>query len=163
MQVLDDRLELCRKLRDDDHVGAPGQAAHHRDPTGVATHHLDDHHPVVRGGRGMQAIECLDDDPDRGIEADAELGDGEVIVDRLGDADHRIAGVAHGGRDRECVVAADRHQAVNTAAAEQADDLLDATFLLEGVGAGGPQDGAAQRQDAAHRGRTQILEVARAE
>src|ERR1700682_5302933 len=72
MQVLDDRLELCRKLRDDDHVGAPGQAAHHRDPTGVATHHLDDHHPVVRGGRGMQAIECLDDDPDSSIETEEE-------------------------------------------------------------------------------------------
>jgi len=39
---------------------------------------------MVRGGGGVQPIECLDDHADRGIEADAELGDREVVVDRLG-------------------------------------------------------------------------------
>ncbi len=163
MQVRHDRLELRRKLRDDDHVGAAGQAAHHRDPPGVATHDFDHHHAMMGGGGGVQAIERLDHDPDRGIEADAELGDREVIVDRLWDADHRVPGVAHSGCDRQRVIATDRDQAVDTTAAKQADDLIDATLLFEWVGARGAQDGAAQRQDAAHRGRCQIFEVSSAE
>ena len=163
MQVLDDRLELGGKLRDDDHVGAAGQPSHHCDPSGIATHHLDNHDAMMGGGRGVQPIERLDHHADRGIESDAELGDGEVVVDRLRDADHRIVGLAHGRRDGQRIVAADRHQAVDAAAAQQPDDLLDATFLLEGVGAGRAKDGPPERQDATHRGRCQVLHVARSQ
>src|SRR6202035_2866700 len=88
--------------------------------------------------------------------------DREVVVDRFRNADHGIAGVAHGGRHREGVIAADGHQPVDTTAAKEADDLLDAAFLLERIGARGAQDSAAERQDPAHGGGRQVLEVARA-
>ena len=118
MQVLDDRLELGGKLRDDDHVGATGQPADHCDPSGIATHHLHHHHAMMGGGGGVQAIERLDHHTDRGIESDAELGDGEVVVDGLRYADHRIAAVTHGSSDGKGIVPADRDQAVDAAAAQ---------------------------------------------
>ena len=153
MQMLDDGVELRWKLGDDDHVGAPCQAAHHRNPAGVASHHLHHHDAVVRGRRRVQSIQRLNDDPDRRVEADAKLGDREVIVDRLGDTHHRIASIAHRGGDGERVVAANRNQAVDARGAQQADHLLDPALLLQGIGPRGAQDGPTQWKNAAYRRR----------
>ena len=50
-------LEIDRDLGHEDHVGAAGDAAHHRDPAGLAAHHLDDHDAVVRlRGRMQRSI-----------------------------------------------------------------------------------------------------------
>ena len=60
----------------------------------VAAHHLDEHHAVVRLGRGRQPVERVGHDVDRGLEAEGLLGRGEVVVDRLRYADHRDAASA---------------------------------------------------------------------
>src|SRR6202043_1888516 len=81
-------------------------------------------------------------------------------VDRLGDPYHRIPGVAHRGRDRERVIAADRDQAVDARGAQQTDDLFDPALLFEGIGPRGAKDGAAERKDATDRCHGQVLEIA---
>ena len=53
------------------------------DPAGVAAHHLDDDHAVVRLGRRVQAVDRVGGDLHRGLEAEREVGAGEVVVDRL--------------------------------------------------------------------------------
>ena len=163
VQVLDHRVEVDREFGDDDHVGTAGQATHHPDPTGIAPHHLHHHDPVV-GGRGrVQPVERFDDDAHRGVETDAELGDGQVVVDRLRNPHHRKPRVTHRRRHRQGIVATDRHQAIDAAAAQQLDDFGDAALFLEGIGPRGAQDGAADWQDAAHRSDRQFLQVTGAE
>ena len=61
----------------------------HGDPAGVAAHHLDDHHAVVRLGGRVQAVDRLGADRDGRVEAEGVVGAGEVVVDRLRDADDR--------------------------------------------------------------------------
>ena len=70
-------------LGDQDHVGAAGEAGVEGDPAGVAAHHLDDQDPVVAVGGGVQAVDRLHRDVDRGVEAEGVVGGAEVVVDRL--------------------------------------------------------------------------------
>ena len=82
-----DLVEVDRPLGDQDHVGAAGDAAVHRDPAGVPAHHLDDHDAVVRLGRRVEPVDRLGADRDGGVEAERVVGAREVVVDRLRDAD----------------------------------------------------------------------------
>ena len=58
-----------------------------RDPPRVAAHHLDDHHPVVALGGGVQPVDRVGRDLHRGVEPEREVGRRQVVVDRLGHAD----------------------------------------------------------------------------
>jgi len=51
-----DRLPLEGDFRDQDDVRAAGESGGERDPAGVAAHDLDYHDAMMRGGRGMQAV-----------------------------------------------------------------------------------------------------------
>ena len=150
---LADLLEVERLLRDQDHVGAAGEPGVEGDPAGVAAHHLDDQDPVVAVGGGVEAVDRLHRDVDRGVEAEGVVGRAEVVVDRLRDADDRdaVLGVkARGGPQR--VLAADRDQALDAVALEVLDEPLGVALLLERVGPGGAEDRPPARQDPAHLG-----------
>ena len=60
------------------------------DTLGVATR-LADEDPVVRLGGGVQPVDRLHRDVDRGVEAEGEVGAGQVVVDRLRHADHVLS------------------------------------------------------------------------
>ncbi len=98
--MVDDLLEPDGEFRDDDHVGPSGDAPHQRHPPGLASHGLDHHHPVVRSSRGVQPVHRLGDDGNRGVKADAVLGDKEVVVHRLRDADDRHSALRQCGAHR---------------------------------------------------------------
>ena len=55
--ALGDLLEVERDLRDQDDVGAAGDAGVERNPAGVAAHHLDHHDAVVRLGGRVQPVD----------------------------------------------------------------------------------------------------------
>ena len=117
---------------------------------GVAAHHLDDHHAVVRLGRGVEAVDGLGGDLHGRVEAECHVGAAEVVVDRLRHAQHRQAVVAvqpGGGAQR--VLAADRDQPVEVEGGEVLPDPLGAAVAREGVGARAAQDRAAAGEDAA--------------
>ena len=101
---LADPLEVEGPLGDQDHVGAAGEAGVEGDPAGVAAHHLDDQHPVVAVGGGVQAVDRLHRDVDRGVEAEGVVGGAEVVVDRLRHADdvHAVLVVQARRRRRAC-------------------------------------------------------------
>ena len=112
-----DLLDVERPLGDQDHVAAAGEARVERDPAGVAAHHLDHHHPVVRLGGGVEAVDRLGRDLEGGVEAEGDVGGGEVVVDRLRHAEHGHAVLAvEAGGGAERVLAADRDQAVEVEA-----------------------------------------------
>ena len=84
-----DLVDVERHLGDQDHRGPAGDAGVRRDPAGVAAHDLDDHHPVVALGGGVQAVDRVGGDLHRGREPERQVGADDVVVDRLRHADDR--------------------------------------------------------------------------
>ena len=156
-----DLLEVDRLLRDEDHVGAAGDAAHHGDPAGVPAHHLDHHDAVVRLRRRVQPVDRLGRDRDRGVEAERVVGAGEVVVDRLRHADDREAVLAvEALGDAERVLAADRDERVEPRSRKFCKDLLDAAVELERVRPARADDRPAAGQDPRDLRRAEVAEVA---
>ena len=114
-------VEVERDLRDQDDVGAAGDARVERDPAGVAAHHLDDHDPVVRFGGGVQAIDRVGGEAHRGVEAERVRRLDDVVVDGLGHADERHAALVELVRDGQRAVAADDDQRVELQLVEHLD------------------------------------------
>src|SRR5207248_8981814 len=153
-------VDRDRLLGDHDHVGAAGDPAHDGDPARVAAHHLDDHHAVVRLGGGVEPVDRLGADPDRGVEAEGVVGAGEVVVDRLRDADDRkVVLRVELRRDPERVLAADRHERVELCALEVRQHRLGAALELEGIRARGAEDRPAPRQQPGDLARPERLEL----
>ena len=149
LEPLADLVEVERALGHEDHVGAAGQAGVAGDPAGVAAHHLDHDHAVVRLGGGVQAVDRVGGDLHGGLEAEREVGAGEVVVDRLRDADHVDAVVDQPAGDAERVLAADRDQRVDALLGERGLELLEPALLLVRVRPRGAEDRAAAVQDPA--------------
>ena len=140
---------------DEDVVGGDGDPGEAGDPAGVAAHGLDDHDAAVALGGGPEAVDGLGHDVDRGVEAEGEVGDHQVVVDGLGDADDRHAELfVEAVGDAEGVVAADGDEGVEAEVLEVlADGGQVGVGVLEGVGAGGAEDRAAPGDDAVGLGR----------
>ena len=149
LEPLADLVEVERPLGHEDHVGAAGEAGVAGDPAGVAAHHLDDDHAVVRLRGGVQAVDRVRRDLHRGLEAEREVRAGEVVVDRLRDADDVHAVVHQPAGDAERVLAADRDQRVDPLLGEHGLELLQAALLLVRVRPRGPEDRAAAVEDPA--------------
>ncbi|CAB4870406.1 unannotated protein [freshwater metagenome] len=140
-QPVADLFEIERPLRDEDRVGAARHPRMAGDPSGVAAHHLDDEHPVVGLGRGVEAVDRVGGDLDGGVEAEGVVGPGEIVVDRLRDAHHRDAVVGESRGDAERVLAADRDQRLDARALHRApDDGGSVGSVPVGVGAGGAEN-----------------------
>src|SRR5581483_3284105 len=60
-------------LGDQHHHRSPTDARPQGDVTGMAPHHLDDHHAVVRLGRRVQPVDGVDADLHRGVEPERQL------------------------------------------------------------------------------------------
>ena len=106
---LADVIDVEGALWDQDDVGAAREPGLERDPARVAAHHLDHHHAVV-GLRGrVQPVDRLGGDLERRVEAEGHIGGGEVVVDRLRDAEHRnVVLTVEPRRGPQRVLAADR-------------------------------------------------------
>ena len=133
-----------------------------RDPPGVASHDLHDHHALVALGRGMDLVDRFSGRLDCGVESERELGPADVVIDRLGNAYHRNPLLAEQPlRDAERAVAADRDEGVDAFFVERGNQLVGPIVLAgRAVGAlslpaervaavGRAEDGAAQVGNAA--------------
>ena len=137
-----------RELGDDDHVGATREAAHHRDPSRVASHDLADHDAVVRRRGGVQAVERLGDHAHGAVETDAVVGDAQVVVHRLGHTDHGACSSASRAATLERVIAADGDERVEPQPFHVAHHVRDAAVDLHRVHARAAEHRAAELQDA---------------
>ena len=97
---------------------------------------------------------ALGGDVDGGVEAEGEVGAGQIVVDGLGDADDFDARSIELLRDRERVVAADGDEGVAPCCFRLLMQRSRPSGVLGGIGARGAQDGAAAGQNAAHRSRS---------
>ena len=105
---------------------------------------------MVCARRGPQPIERVGDDGDRRVEADAVISLGEVVVDRLGHADHSHAVFVKPLRDAESVVAAYRDERVDPPAADALEHGTARCLVLSRVGARRAQHRPALTEDAHH-------------
>src|SRR5581483_2910565 len=81
-----DILEFERDFGDEDDVGAAGDAGFERDPAGIAAHNFHHHDAVMRLSGGEELVNGLNTGVQRGIEAEGDIGGGEVVVNGLGNA-----------------------------------------------------------------------------
>ncbi len=146
-----DLVDVKGAFGDEDDVGAAGDAAVESDPACVAAHDLDDHDAVMSLGGGVYAVEGLADDVAGGVKSESVIGAAEIVVDGLGNADDLGAAFVQLLGDRKRVVTADRDESLDLICFERGQATVDAVGALRGIGARSAQDGAAARQNAAHR------------
>src|SRR6185369_9319891 len=153
-----DVVKIELDLWNQDDVRAAGDSGFERDPPGIASHHFDEHHAVVRFRRGMNLVYRVSRGVQRRVEAERDLRGRQIVVDRLGHAHNREALLRQVESDLLGAVAADDDQAIhahglgvaNDFVREIAGDFL--AFVLQLViewvaTIGGAQDGAAARKD----------------
>ena len=85
--VIGDLLDRHRHLGRQDHVGASRDPRGGCDPACASAHDLDDHDAVVGLGGGVQPVDRFRADMHGGVESDRNVRAGDVVVDRLRDAD----------------------------------------------------------------------------
>jgi hypothetical protein len=94
----------------------------------------------MRFGRGVQAVHGLGRDHNRGVEAKADVGAVQIVIDGLGNAHAGNASLDERVGDGLRVVAADGDQRIQLVGLQDLDALLDAALDLADVGARGAQD-----------------------
>jgi hypothetical protein len=144
-----DLVDVERLLGDEDLGGAAGHARVHRDPTGVAAHHLADEDAVVRLGGRVQTVDRVGRDLHGGVKAERDIGGRQVVVDRLRDSHDLHAGLGELVGDAERVVAPDGDERVDVVFLQRRSHGIDAAFDLVWIGPRRTQDGSAPGQDAA--------------
>src|SRR5581483_8636327 len=82
-----DLVEIERNFRNQNDIGAAGNASVQGNPSGVPAHYFHHHHPPVTCCRSVHAIECIHDDRYSGIEPEGRCCGFQIVVDRFGDAD----------------------------------------------------------------------------
>ncbi|OPZ14536.1 MAG: hypothetical protein BWZ10_01892 [candidate division BRC1 bacterium ADurb.BinA364] len=158
-----DFVQIVWNLRQQQHVAAAGHSGMQRQPSGIASHRLDDHHPVVRHRRGVQPVDGFGDDLHRGVEAEGVIGFADVIIDGFRHSNGAQAFFRQFAGDGQRAVAANGHQRLNAqfaAALDAAVADIDRLFVFlfsrkeakRIVAIGCAQDRAAFGQDSGHIG-----------
>ena len=127
-----------------------------RHVTDMSTHHLDDHHSVVRFSRRVQPIDEVGRDLHRGVEAERLLCTCDVIVDGLRDPDHRCTELGGMICARERSVAPDDDQSIAAECVEIGNRVFQAARIHGGVAPRRSENGSSTRQRA-----SQALDVER--
>src|SRR6185369_9982757 len=156
--------DLCNikgYLGDQDHISSAGNARLQRNPAGIAPHYLQDHHPVVALGGGVQFVQGIGGGFQGGIVAEGEVCLTQVIVDGLGNTHHRNAFPGQFQGDLERAVSPYRDQRLYSQGADVFHDPVGNVHpddfpvlfhrIIKGVAPiGGAQDSTATGQDPSH-------------
>ena len=161
LDLLAHHVHVEGDLGDQDHIGSARHPGVQRDPARVPPHDLHDHGPLVAGRRGVELVQGIRRRADRGVVPECDHSPRHVVVDGLGDADHRDSHVGQPPRDLQRPVSADAHDGIQPQlphtlqdmAGHVLDDRLaaDPRPILERIPAvGRPKDRAAHGEDAGH-------------
>ena len=146
-QELAHLVDVEGQLGHEDDGGPAGDAGVGGDPARVPSHHLDEEHPVVGLGGGVQPVDGVGGDLDRGVEAERHVGAEDVVVDGLRHADHgQVDEVVEPAGDGEAAVPADDDQAVEGHLLEDLAHPLGAVRVVERTPPLRAQQGAAAGQ-----------------
>ncbi len=144
-------VDVERPLGNQNHIGPTGDAAVQGDPARVASHDFHHHHAVVRLGGRVDAVDRFAYHIARRIKPERVVGSPQIVVDRLGHADHFDSFFMQLLRHRQRVVAADGNQCVDLVLVNRGGTSINAVRTLRRVGARGAQNGSSAGQNSAHR------------
>lgn len=82
------------------------------------SHHFNDHDPLVRAGRGVQAVDGIGGDGYCRVESERHVGSPHVVVDGFRNAHHIDSRFRQFGRGLLGAVTADAHDAVQLPVAD---------------------------------------------
>jgi hypothetical protein len=114
----------------------------------------------------MDLVERIGRRAHRGVEAEARLGSGDIVVNRLGDPHDRDALAEELVGERQAAISADRDEGIQPVGPEGRDEIIGAVDLaerpvrpagepLEWVSPiGGAKNGPAEMSDSPHIGRS---------
>ena len=145
-----DMIQIDGLLGNQHDMRSAGNARSQRDPAGVASHHFADDDAVVRLGGGVQSIDRFGGDHHRRIEAEADVGAVEVVVDGLGNANAGHAGLNQRVGDGLRIVTADGDQRIELVGLEDLDAFLDPALDFAHIGPRGTKNRAALDQNLVH-------------
>jgi hypothetical protein len=94
------------------------------DPPAIAPHHLDDHHTMVRGCRGVDLVDGIGHGVQRGVESERDFRGRQIIVDRLGHAHDLRALLKKLVADFLRPIAANRNDGIDAQLLRIGDDLV---------------------------------------
>ena len=165
--MLCDLVQVVRDLGYEDDVGSSCDAGVERDPPGIAPHDLHDDHPMVSLRRGVKSIDRVGCEAHCRVESERARRLGDVVVDRLWDADDWNSAFAELVGDRQRSVPANDDQRVQLEAVERfdatsriVDDPACRGWKCERVSSvGRAEDSAAQPQNSGNVLRGQLTPV----
>src|SRR4051794_26110897 len=149
-----------RNFGDKDDMRSTGDPCLKGNPSSITTHDLDHHDAMVRLSGSVNLVNAFGRGVNRGVEAKRQFGSGEVVIDRLGNANNFHPFFEEVEGDFLGSIAADGDDGVNAQLGGVGDDLsrdvahhfatvLDG-FVTEGISAiGGAKNGSAARENAA--------------
>jgi hypothetical protein len=130
-----------------------------RDPADMPAHHFGDHAAPMRLAGGPQPVDGLRGDLHRSVKTEGVVGGIEVVVDGLGDTHDFQAGIRQALGGGEGSLAADGDDGVDPQPFHVGLDDVRAAAVLERVGPGRAQDGAALFRDTADHGPGEVDDV----
>ena len=107
-------VHVKTQFRQQDHIGASSHAGIQRNPSSMVSHHLHHHHPLVRTGSRMQAVDRFGRDIDSRIETERYVRSPDVVIDSLRHTDHIQAHRREHTGGFLCPIATDTDEAVQT-------------------------------------------------
>ena len=108
--LADNHIHTKRNLRNQNRISAAGHACMQSDPTGIPSHHFQNHHPVMRFRSGMQTIQRPAGNPDRRVKTEGSFCAGDIIINGLGNTDDFHADFSQFQSYGVSTVSADHHQ-----------------------------------------------------
>src|SRR5436190_9944280 len=105
----------------------------------------------------MESVDRVSRNLHGSVESERHVGGGQVVVDRLRDADNRNAFFMQARGNAESVFTADGNQRVNAERRQGPSYCVQATLFFERVGPRGTKDRPATRQDPTYRGDVELL------
>lgn len=159
LDPLGDLFDAHLLFGDKDGVGAGRHAGVEGNPANVAAHHFRNHAAVVGFTRGAQAVDRLRGDFHGSVETKGVVRRVEIVIHGLRDADDLQTGVSEAFGCCQGALAADRDDGIDAQPFHVGLDDLRTAAVLEGVGAGSAQDGAALLGDTADHGAGDVNDV----
>src|ERR1700676_1567243 len=138
-------------LRNQNHVGAAGDAAVQGDPAGVASHYGNYHHAVMCLSSRVKTVNRFTHYVAGGIKSEGIVRSAQIVVNGLGNSDYVQAFFVEFLGDRQGIVPSDGDQGVNLVLLDGGDASVDSIRAFRRVGARRAQNGSATGQNSTDR------------
>ena len=141
-------VQVIRLLGNEDQIRARRHPPEDGNPAGVPPHHLDDHDTLVALGGRVKPVDRRAHHAHSRVEAERVVCAAQIVVDRLGQADHGHAAVVQLGRGCERPVPSRDDEGVEAIALDVVAKPVEVAGIRQRIDARRAEDGAPLGKDA---------------